>query len=75
MEEGKPKLASLVGESKLSGLDLITGIHGNDPVQVDRQLSEVMQEVIDHLQETGKLLPPARTKPMIERIQSYCSGN
>ena len=30
--------------------DLITGIHGDDPVQVYRELGEVVQEVIDHFQ-------------------------
>lgn len=41
------------------GPDLITGIHGDDPVQVDKELGEVVQGVIDHFQRTGRKLPPA----------------
>ena len=46
--------------------DLITGIHGDDPVEVYRELAVVVQEVIDHFQQTGRALPPARTRPMME---------
>ncbi|QEH34908.1 hypothetical protein OJF2_34530 [Aquisphaera giovannonii] len=46
--------------------DLITGIHGDDPVQVYKELGEVIQEVIDHFQRTGRELPPPRTRPMME---------
>jgi predicted RNase H-like HicB family nuclease len=46
--------------------DLITGIHGDDPVEVYRELAVVVQEVIDHLQQTGRALPPPRTRPMME---------
>ena len=38
--------------------DLITGIHGDDPVQVYKELGEVVQEVIDHFQQSGRALPP-----------------
>jgi hypothetical protein len=34
--------------------DLITGIHGHDPVNVYKELVEVVQEVIDHFQQTGR---------------------
>ena len=34
--------------------DLITGIHGDDPVQVYKELGEVVQEVIDYFQQTGR---------------------
>lgn len=44
--------------------DLITGIHGDDPIQVYRELGEVIQETIDHFQAEGKPLP--RTRPMME---------
>ena len=37
---------------------LITGIHGDDPVKVYKELGEVVQEVIDHFQQTGRELPP-----------------
>src|SRR4051812_42866539 len=43
--------------------DLITGIHGDDPVQVYKELGEVVQEVIDHFQQTSRELPPVRTRP------------
>ena len=46
--------------------DLITGIHGDDPVEVYKELAVVVQEVIDHFQQTGRALPPARTRPMME---------
>ena len=46
--------------------DLMTGIHGDDPVQVYKDLVEVVQEVIDHLQQTGRELSQARTRPMME---------
>jgi hypothetical protein len=46
--------------------DLITGIHGDDPVQVYRELREVVEEVIDHFLQAGKPLPPVRTRPMME---------
>ena len=45
--------------------DLITGIHGDDPVQVYRELGEVVQDVIDHFQQIGKPLPAARTRTMM----------
>jgi len=48
--------------------DLITGIHGDDPVEVHKELGEVVQEVIDRFQQTGRPLPPARTRPMREVI-------
>jgi predicted RNase H-like HicB family nuclease len=46
--------------------DPITGVHGDDPVRVYEELNEVVQEVIDHFQQTGQSLPPARTRPMME---------
>ena len=46
--------------------DLITGIHGDDLVQFFKELGEVVQEVIDHFQQTGRQLPAARTRPMME---------
>lgn len=44
--------------------DLITGIHGDNPVQVYAQLCETIQEVVDHYKETGKPLPPPSVMPM-----------
>lgn len=46
--------------------DLVTGIHGDDPVQVYKELGEGVREVIDHLQQAGRPLPPPRTRPMME---------
>lgn len=46
--------------------DLITGIHGDDPISVFQELSEVIDEVIAHFQSTGKELPQRRTRPMME---------
>jgi len=41
-------------------------IHGDDPVQVYQELGEVVQEVIVHFQKTGRPLPAAKTRSMME---------
>jgi predicted RNase H-like HicB family nuclease len=46
--------------------DLITGIHGDDPVKVYEELGEVVQDVIDHLQREARELPAPCTRPMTE---------
>jgi hypothetical protein len=46
--------------------DLITGIHGNDPVQLYAELCEVVEEVIRSFEEQGRDLPPPKTRPMQE---------
>ncbi len=46
--------------------DVITGIHGDDPVQVYRELCEVVEDVISHLQKAGRALPASKTRPMVE---------
>ncbi|MBL9152413.1 MAG: hypothetical protein JNK37_08010 [Verrucomicrobiales bacterium] len=46
--------------------DLITGIHGDDPVEVYRDLCEVVAEVIAHFEATGRDLPASTTRPMRE---------
>lgn len=46
--------------------DLITGIHGDDPVQLYAELSDVVDDVIRHFEAEGKILPPPRTRPMQE---------
>ena len=46
--------------------DLITGIHGDDPIKLYRELCEVVEEVIQHFEAEGKTLPPSRTRPMQE---------
>jgi hypothetical protein len=46
--------------------DLITGIHGDDPVSVYRELNEVVEDVIKHFNLTGRQLPSERVRPMME---------
>ena len=46
--------------------DVITGIHGDDPVQVYRELCEVVEDVINHLEKNGRALPASKTRPMVE---------
>ncbi len=46
--------------------DLITGIHGDDPVALYRELCETVGEVILHFQSEGRPLPEARVRPMQE---------
>ncbi|GAB6043822.1 pilus assembly protein HicB [Endothiovibrio diazotrophicus] len=46
--------------------DLITGIHGDDPVQVYRELCEVVDEVIEACDREGRSLPPVKVRPMRE---------
>jgi len=44
--------------------DLITGIHGDDPVDVYRELNEAVDEAIRYFEEHGRELPAPRTRPM-----------
>jgi predicted RNase H-like HicB family nuclease len=46
--------------------DLITGIHGDDPIQLYADLCEVLEEVISHLEANGRSLPSPRVRPMQE---------
>lgn len=46
--------------------DLITGIHGDDPTKVYRELTEVVTEVIENYERRGRELPAARTRPVTE---------
>ncbi|MCX7015761.1 MAG: pilus assembly protein HicB [Candidatus Sumerlaeota bacterium] len=46
--------------------DLITGIHGDDPLAVYRDLCAVIEEVIHYFEAEGRSLPAPRTKPMQE---------
>lgn len=46
--------------------DLVTGIHGDDPVVVFRELCEVVEDVVSHFQSEGRALPEPRTRPMME---------
>ena len=46
--------------------DLMTGIHGDDPVSVFRELNEVVEDVIQHFNLAGRQLPAERVRPMME---------
>lgn len=46
--------------------DLITGIHGDDPVAVFDELCSVLEDVVRHFEETGKPLPSPRVRPMVD---------
>ena len=46
--------------------DLITGIHGDDPVQLYGELCEIIEDVIRHFEAEGRPLPQPRTRPMQE---------
>ncbi|HMC27848.1 MAG TPA: pilus assembly protein HicB [Verrucomicrobiae bacterium] len=46
--------------------DLISGIHGGDPVRLYAELCEVVEEVVGHFEAEGRSLPPAKTRPMQE---------
>ncbi len=44
--------------------DLITGIHGDDPKQVYRDLCEVVEDVIQHFISENRPLPLPQVRPM-----------
>lgn len=46
--------------------DVITGIHGDDPVQLYSELCAVVEDVIRHLKAEGRRLPLALIRPMRE---------
>ena len=46
--------------------DLITGIHGDNPVKLYRDLCDVVEDVIHHFIATGRPLPTPRIRPMRE---------
>jgi hypothetical protein len=46
--------------------DLITGIHGDDPIQLYGELCEVVEDVIRHFDAEGRTLPDPRIRPMQE---------
>jgi hypothetical protein len=46
--------------------DLITGIHGDDPVRLYSELCEVIDDVIRHFTAAGRSLPRPRIRPMQE---------
>jgi hypothetical protein len=46
--------------------DLITGIHGDDPVRLYAELCEVVDDVVAHFESGGRPLPRPKTRPMQE---------
>ena len=42
--------------------DLITGIHGEEPEMLYRELRGVLEEVLQMLDDEGRTHPPARTR-------------
>lgn len=44
--------------------DLITGIHGDDPLQVYGELCEAVEDVIAHFESEERSLPSPRVRPM-----------
>lgn len=46
--------------------DLITGIHGDDPVRLYAELCEVIQDVVEDFVSRGRSLPQPKTRPMQE---------
>ena len=48
--------------------DLITGIHGDDPVKLYGELCEVVEDVIRHFAAEGRTLPSPRIRPMQEVV-------
>ncbi len=44
--------------------DLISGIHGDDPVQLYKDLCEVVEDVIHHFGTEKRSLPVPRVRPM-----------
>ena len=48
--------------------DLITGIHGDDPVRLYSELCEVIEDVIHHFEAARRPLPLQRIRPMQEVV-------
>ena len=46
--------------------DVITGIHGDDPVRLYAELCDVVDETLMHLTQSGRTLPTPRVRPMQE---------
>lgn len=44
--------------------DLITGIHGNDPIKLYEELCDVLEEVILHFKSENRTLPVPSVRPM-----------
>jgi hypothetical protein len=46
--------------------DLITGIHGDNPLEFYSKLCEVFEDVVYYFEAEGRLLPNPRIRPMQE---------
>ncbi|HWB20104.1 MAG TPA: hypothetical protein VG711_07390 [Phycisphaerales bacterium] len=46
--------------------DLITGIHGGDPIRLYKELCDTVDDVVEHFQREGRPLPPPSIRPMRE---------
>lgn len=44
--------------------DLITGIHGENPMSLYGELCEVVEDVLRHLQSEGRTPPTPQVRPM-----------
>jgi len=44
--------------------DLITGIHGSDPIKLYRELCVIVEDVISHFDQQGRELPEPCVLPM-----------
>jgi predicted RNase H-like HicB family nuclease len=44
--------------------DLISGIHGDDPVKLYGELCQVVEEIIEHFKSEGRQLPSAQIRPL-----------
>ncbi|MGH8563315.1 MAG: pilus assembly protein HicB [Gammaproteobacteria bacterium] len=46
--------------------DLITGIHGDEPIRLYAELLEVVEDVVRNFESEGRPLPSPRIRPMQE---------
>lgn len=46
--------------------DLITGIHGDDPIKLYGELCTMIEEIIHHFESQGRALPKPCIRPMQE---------
>jgi predicted RNase H-like HicB family nuclease len=46
--------------------DLITGIHGDEPIRLYAELLEVVEDVVRHFESERRPLPSPRIRPMQE---------
>jgi hypothetical protein len=44
--------------------DLISGIHGDDPVRLYSELCEVIEDVLQYFEKEGRAFPHPRIRPM-----------